>query len=248
MSLTLRELRNRMPVRVAVALVALTVFLAITGPFGTYDALPLLPRAVYWAVVVIVSVALRWAVIWVQHRLAWRSFAMERVVDVIYAALLAGVISVGNSLFFGFGPSMSGFLVLFGTVLAISAVISVISYFFFAAEDDGDDDGAGQGFARFMRRLPVDKRGTLIRIAAEDHYLRVVTEKGEAMILMRLVDAEAELGPDEGMRVHRSHWIVPGAVVSSQRYRGQTRLMMQDGFEVPVSRSHQDEVIAAGLI
>ena len=42
---------------------------------------------------------------------------------------------------------------------------------------------------------------------AEDHYLRIVTDKGEALVLMRLRDAIGAMNTDDGMQTHQSHWV-----------------------------------------
>jgi len=77
--------------------------------------------------------------------------------------------------------------------------------------------------------------------------LKVVTDIGEALILMRLSDAETELAAFDGLRVHRSHWVAIGQVQKVQRREGRLMLTMQDGAEVPVSRTYRPGVEAAGL-
>lgn len=246
MSFTLREFAGRAHARLILVLTLVIGFLTVTGPFGTFDAMGIGARAVYWAAIVGAAAALRWAFIWAEHRMDIRGWLPLRGLDLVYAALLAFGILGANAMLFGHQVTLGGYATMFVTVLAITLLI-VAAIFLIEGRDDADQT-APDGLTQFMRRLPIEKRGTLIRIAAEDHYLKVVTDRGEAMILMRLADAEAELGPSEGLRVHRSHWIAPNAVVDAQRYRGQLRLTLSDGVEVPVSRSHADAVIAAGLI
>jgi hypothetical protein len=56
-----------------------------------------------------------------------------------------------------------------------------------------------------LRRLPGRLAGAeLHAIEAEDHYLRFHTDKGSALLLMRLGDAMAGLEGLEGARTHRS--------------------------------------------
>lgn len=75
-----------------------------------------------------------------------------------------------------------------------------------------------------------------MRIEAQDHYLNVVTQKGSALILMRMGDAMAEL-KGRGLQVHRSHWVSEGHVTAHRRDKGRDVLVMTDDAEVPVSRS-----------
>lgn len=94
----------------------------------------------------------------------------------------------------------------------------------------------------FMRRLPVSRRGQLIALSAELHYLRVHTTLGDALILQGFGEALAQLGPDVGLRVHRSHWIDPRFVAGVSREGGRMRIELVNGVAVPVARSRRGEV------
>ena len=84
----------------------------------------------------------------------------------------------------------------------------------------------------FLRR----ERRTLLCVRAEDHYLRVYTDIGDDLILFRLSDAEAELAPLDGLRVHRSWWVCRAAVVAVNRSGRRLELVLSNGLNVPVSR------------
>ena len=56
----------------------------------------------------------------------------------------------------------------------------------------------------FVSKLPAALRRDILALEAEDHYLRVHTLHGSALILMRLADAAAIIDPRLGLRVHRS--------------------------------------------
>lgn len=87
-----------------------------------------------------------------------------------------------------------------------------------------------------LRRLSFD---TVNVIRAEDHYLRVLSAKGEELILYRFADAIAELAPQGWTRVHRSFCIRDSAVTGRQT-RGRTlELIMQGGQQVPVSERYR---------
>lgn len=96
-----------------------------------------------------------------------------------------------------------------------------------------------------LDRLPGDKRGTLIRLEVQDHYVLVVTSRGREMVLMRLADAIRETEPVDGLQVHRSHWIARDGVAEIIREpgkNGRTLLRTTDGAEVPVSRGNVADV------
>ena len=85
-----------------------------------------------------------------------------------------------------------------------------------------------------MERVRPERRGTLLALKAEGHYLQVYTDAGSDLILYRLSDALLEVGAGDGAQVHRSWWVAAGAL-SPQRHRD--HLVLTNGIEVPVSRS-----------
>jgi hypothetical protein len=90
-----------------------------------------------------------------------------------------------------------------------------------------------------LAHLPARLRGARIEaVEAEDHYLRVHTDRGAAMILMRLCDAVAELEGLQGSRTHRSWWVARAAVAEAARGRGRAVLTLKCGVTVPVSRTY----------
>ncbi len=92
---------------------------------------------------------------------------------------------------------------------------------------------------KFLERLPVKLRGAEIwAVEAEDHYLRLHTSKGQDLILLRLADAISELEGIEGAQVHRSWWVSRAAIADARRGDGRAVLTLQDGSEVPVSRTY----------
>jgi DNA-binding LytR/AlgR family response regulator len=94
-------------------------------------------------------------------------------------------------------------------------------------------------------RLPPELRGAaILALQAEDHYLRVFTERGEALIHMRIGDAEKVLVAEDGVRSHRSFWVARRSFQSVERKEGRMALVLADGKIIPVSRSRVDAVNA----
>ncbi len=99
----------------------------------------------------------------------------------------------------------------------------------------------------FMNRMRPERRGALLALEADGHYLRVHTTAGSDLISYRFSDAIGEVGGDEaGARVHRSWWVAQRAVDTAGRGRAVIRLV--NGLEVPVSRSYQVHARARGWI
>ena len=82
----------------------------------------------------------------------------------------------------------------------------------------------------------------------EDHYVRVHTVSGSALVLMRLRDAIAQLDAIDGAQVHRGWWVARGAVAAVVRSDRRIALRLVDGREVPVSRSAAPDLRARGWI
>jgi DNA-binding LytR/AlgR family response regulator len=101
---------------------------------------------------------------------------------------------------------------------------------------------AGPGLSQ---RLPAELRSApVLALQAEDHYLRVFTTRGEALIHMRIGDAEQVLTAEDGVRTHRSFWVARRSFQSVERKEGRMALVLTDGRTVPVSRSRVDAVNA----
>lgn len=92
--------------------------------------------------------------------------------------------------------------------------------------------------ATLADRLPYALRtAPVLALSAEDHYLRVHTPAGEALIHMALA-AAMPLLPD-GYQIHRSHWIARAAIKAVNR----DRVELLTGLSLPVSR-HRSKAFA----
>lgn len=99
------------------------------------------------------------------------------------------------------------------------------------AEDRRSDDILREKLPMPLRRAPI------LALSAEDHYLRVHTDRGQALILMSLSQAIDALGEEAGLRIHRSHWVARNAVIDSARKDGGLAVTLANGLTLPASRS-----------
>lgn len=95
-------------------------------------------------------------------------------------------------------------------------------------------------------KLPPVLGEDVLYLENEDHYLRVHTDRGDALILMRMGDAAEALRGIDGARVHRGWWVARRAVSGTTRQGRAIRLQLVDGREVPVARSMVEELRLAG--
>ncbi|MCL1125610.1 LytTR family DNA-binding domain-containing protein [Shewanella surugensis] len=89
-----------------------------------------------------------------------------------------------------------------------------------------------------MRFLPYDKRGELYCLEMSDHYLKVYTDKGHHMLLMRFKDALEMLVDASGFQTPRSWRVAKGAVLGRERAGRKLILALKNEIKFPVSRTY----------
>lgn len=227
---------------------ALSVLGGLAGPFQTYELLSNPARLMYWASVAGVSILTDMGF---RYLLAGQGLWRRLAARLGFALVLGGILYGLNALVFEGWGGLRAALWMIGVVwivaMVVEAVVAMIHHFHLPAQAEDAPTGGPAPDASFQQRLPLNRRGVLIRIEAQDHYLKVVTTAGEALILMRLSDAENELNTFPGLRVHRSHWVATDQVQAVQRRNGQLFLAMSDEAQVPVSRTYRPRVAEAGL-
>ncbi len=107
-----------------------------------------------------------------------------------------------------------------------------------ALESEKVDTIQSQPIESLINELPIAKRGKLICLQMDDHYLNVITDKGEHMLLMRFKDALSKLEHYDGFQTHRSWWVAKDAVVDTKKDGRKLILVLQNGTEVPVSQTY----------
>lgn len=97
--------------------------------------------------------------------------------------------------------------------------------------------------SRLMGRLPLHVRGRVICLEMEDHYVRVHTDRGSALVLLRLSDAIAEAeAVTPGRQVHRSWWVSDEAIEHFERVGRIGQLHLNGGIRAPVSQRYLKSV------
>ncbi len=241
-SSALRELRGHLAEpQVAAAIGGIGVILGIAGPFGTDALLRLGPRIVYWIILAAVTYGIGFLVS-VSLGATLRARGVPtwlRVVGdgIVTGTLITLAVAGINWTAFGYTPDTlaewAGFAVM---MVAIATIISGIGA---VAHGRGPADAAPEAAPPpILARLPFEKRGTLLSLSAEDHYVRVRTATGDELILMRLADAIAETAPTEGLQVHRSHWVARSAIAAVRRQGDRAILTLSSGDEIPASRAN----------
>jgi DNA-binding LytR/AlgR family response regulator len=137
---------------------------------------------------------------------------------------------------------------LFGQTLLVTALFVIVQLALHAQFSRPPEPAPIQVPAStVLDRLPERLRGAeLLAVEAEDHYLRFHTDRGSALMLMKLGDAAAELAGLDGARTHRSWWVARPAVLSATRGGGRASLNLKAGLVAPVSRTFAPRLRQAG--
>lgn len=273
--LTLRELLRRIRARRLWAAFGLTILLfAIAAPFGTREALSPGMRLVFWTVLH----TLCWSIGVLGGALGTAIASRRstlRVVTIsvaISAVPIAVTVAALRHLFLGEALTLQAMMSVLPVSTAVTAVMAANALLSMPTEPDApatppapapapvappavipDDAETGSPAEadrgpRLLARLPSSRRGSLLRLSMQDHYVEVATDRGAELLLLRMGDAIAECAPVEGLQVHRSHWVARSAVASIHREGDKASIRLINGDRVPVSRGRLPSLREAGWL
>ena len=233
----------------AAAAVAVGAGLAVLGPFGTGADFSPEERYAYWVGLTVLM--------WLQTEAA--AAALRRVPGwtgrpewlQATAAGLAGAVPTTFEVAWAEGLLRVGGVLTPRSLVETYASVALIAVGFYVplalARRDRRPRPAPVTAASFRGALPPGLGGSILALTAEDHYLRVHTERGQALIHHRFSDAVRELG-EAGVQTHRSWWVAKGAVERAERQGDRHVLVLAGGLRAPVSRTFSLAVRQAGLI
>lgn len=246
---TLRELRRHFTQPVTGAVIGgIALILTVVAPFESGETMRALPRFGYWLVMIVLTYAGGYGVsAYCRTALPNRfSLTLRSVVTAMANGLtIMAIVLAANWALIDFVPSGQDAYTLPLSVFVIGAVVTLILQL---VAKPVTAPTVTDNLPPILSRLPMEKRGALVAISVEDHYVRIRTDKGEEMILMRLADAIKEVGQTPGLQVHRSHWVATAAVTSAKRTGDRAILTMSHGADIPVSRTYIPAIKEAGLL
>lgn len=228
------------------------LLLGLAGPFGSYPALSTATRYAFWlgltAVGVVAAVAanalspvtrLRTAAVRVGTVALISALPMTFVVAWTFSLLQPGRVFTPHQL-----PT------LFACVVAVQLLIVYVTTRTAPPTEGADapgraptlpEPGAEAILAAYpsalLSRLPPEIGSDIIALETEDHYLRVHSVGGSALILMRMADAVTLLDPRLGAQVHRRWWVAQSAVAGLRTEGQKLSVRLIDKTLVPVGRT-----------
>lgn len=255
LQLAMREMQSLVQNRgVWIALGATGVILGLAGPFGTEDVMRTAPRIAYWLFIAMGSFFIG-SLVATTIGEGLRAWGVNRWVAVALAGIGAGLVNFAvlvalNLAVFDHEFLEIDSLVALGVNVIVISIIIAGAFVLIAAQitREGAQGPTTPEPPRLLTRLPLEKRGGLISISVEDHYVDIFTTKGHEMVLMRLSDAMAETGDTPGLQVHRSHWVATDHVASARREGARAVLTLSDGRDIPASRTYVPALKEAGLL
>lgn len=248
MPFTMRQRLAQPLARRAAFVLCIGVLLGFAGPFGSHPPLSAPVRYAFWIVMVFAGYA--------------AALAAEKLVpetSISRPELRLGAVAIASALPLTFVAAWVIPLVrpghayaplqlpaLFGAVAAVQLAI----VFTLLRRSSGQPkpsptqrkDTSGSFPGALLSRLPNRLGDEIVALEAEDHYLRIHTTLGSDLVLMRLSDAIATIGPDLGLQVHRSWWVAHDAICEVIRSEQRSHVKLRNGLLVPVGRTYSAAV------
>ncbi|XBQ17487.1 MAG: LytTR family transcriptional regulator DNA-binding domain-containing protein [Oceanicaulis sp.] len=238
-------------------------FFAAIGPFDT-DTAPAAARALYWMGVMLAGGLVVFGAERIVRALAPAApdWAVAALTALAATPVQTGVVVAAGALVFGYTPRWAIYVELLPAVLVVTlAAVGTLALARLARRRSGEaawngtppEEAPGDDMlppAAIATRLPARLRGSpLIALQAEDHYVRVHTEAGSDLVLMRFADAlEAVEAGAAGHRLHRSWWARADAIEAASYRRGTGQAQLKAGLTAPVSRTYAPALRRAGLL
>ncbi len=249
-------------------MVALGLLIGLLGPFGTFGAPPA-QRMLSWVIWLLAGYIL-FRPTGVVARWLCEATGLPRFAGTLLALVVASVpltlIITMMAMRMDFAEALRwpGFWTMYLYIWIVAAVVSIAMGAVFGrtapapapeAPISADATPASPSAEPLPAAEPVAPTlplppgfGPVRALKGEDHYVRVIGEGREEMILMRMRDAIERLGDAEGLRIHRSWWVAKDAVAGVRREGRTAVVVLASGHEAPVARDMMPALRAAGWL
>jgi DNA-binding LytR/AlgR family response regulator len=240
-------------------IVALGLLIGLLGPFGTFTAPPA-QRMAIWVIWLVAGYAFfrPTGVVanWLCEATGMPSFAGRLLaLAVASVPLTLVVIITGSGRSFAAALRSPDFWTMYLYIAIVAAVVSIAMVAIFGRS--APVAARPQAIAEPEAAAPLSSEpaastlplppgfGPVRALKGEDHYVRVIGDGREELILMRMRDAIDRLGPVEGLRIHRSWWVAKDAVTAVRREGRTATLILKGGHEAAVARDMMPQLRAA---
>lgn len=222
------------------------------GPYGTYERFTLIERLGLWVLVIMVPWAMTkcFFVLAKKFAPADTSSTLLIVLLIPFLALIGSAFTTQINLKVGLITERTFFEAWPYAILTwlIFAYIIVLPMTLIGSSiaKESRKSGVMNMMEFFHQKLPDSIQGKqLLALKAEDHYLKVITDGGSALILMKFEDALSVLNGYPGIQTHRSWWVASSQLNGLPSMPASTTYVtLQNGEQAPISRRRRKEVNA----
>lgn len=220
--------------------------LSVSGAFETNSPSSLISPFVFWPAVLLLVVVLSmfsWLTIGPLHGMyKVRFWQVSALYILLCSTLFSGTLLLAWP-YFNTNPPMSFFpfllriLVLFslGTAFVVRPNYHRTSFWHY-------QQNVSKNALELV--IPGALRGAILSVSAQDHYVLITTCKGTHLHRMALSEALTKLPDDNGIQVHRSHWVANKAVRKLERSGSRNFVVLNNGDKIPVSATKLEQVAA----
>ncbi len=248
--MVMAKLRDKPMLMEAALVFILALAIGHSGPYGTYAQYDAIPRMVLWVLLIMSPWSIFKIVAYVARRLIPEPISNATLNLLLYPAfaVIGSAVVTPISMQAGLYADQS-FMRIWPpaiiTWLAFSFLfIFPITQLGAALARNQRKEGVTSMMHFFNQKLPKEMKGAqLWCLKAEDHYLKVMTDHGSALILMKFEDAVSALNGYPGIQTHRSWWVSASQLQAVSLGLGASNTIpLSDGTEVPVSRRRKKVV------
>ena len=216
-----------------------TILLTLIGPFGTFTDLTLPWRGLYWTVAMLCGFTILEPTIYRVLHLAFRRnwhWPSALTISILVAAVpLTAAILLLETLMrhspgWGFVTVATYYFYVLTITILVGGVPTVWELYRHgvltppppqpplppASDRNVHPAPPSRPATACSTAWPLSGAARILALSMEDHYVRVFTDAGESLILLRLSDAMTEVQDVPGLQIHRSHWVATRAVRSDR--------------------------------
>jgi LytTr DNA-binding domain len=218
----------------------------LSGPFGTTTSQPdILLRIVHFGICAVVAATSTLLIEAAIARVArWPSVAILGLAATLAAIPTTFAVRISLDILSPVASAGVGWPTLAGETLAINLLLSFLARRLlgegFLLRQPSSPHSPAAPIAEFLP--PEFRTARILAVQADDHYLRIHTDRGATLIHLAIGEAEQLLAAEDGIRTHRSYWVARSAVASVVRKSGRMSLELKDGASAPVARARMAAV------
>ena len=257
LSFALRQLQRTLSRPMYWVIVGAVIFMAaLAGPYFTLERMTFPERVVFWGATLIVSAVTMTFLNIFAAELGRRAGVHWSIAAALAGAVgtmpVAGSLYLAQGLVTGFAPGWTSWAPLSAVLISVAPSALAVSVFveLVLRLQQGDTSASSPSaesvepvpaltITPFQKKLPAHLGHDIVAVRAQDHYVEAFTPQGSAMVLMRLSDAEEQLAPLNGLRVHRSWWVNLSHIARMERGANGPEIVTTLDQRIPVGRSYR---------